>query len=450
MSLRARVVVLIGLILVAGVLLGTVLAGYEARRTLDDELRSAMIGGQQTVLSAFEDLPRSNHAPRDLHQLVSTFDGNRHVRARLMDAGGKVLESSLRPHPSNISPGWFSNLFGDAPPDILIPAPPPVQSRAIALQPIADVDLSALWSEFLVVLVAIGFSVIGGLILVYVAIGAALRPLGAVADGFARVGGGDYRIRLRPVGPSDLIGLQNSFNDMVDRLTLMDRRNRALEAQLVTLQEEERADLARDLHDEIGPHLFAVNVDAQIIGQLAGAGPDAPVTARIHSIQNSIGHMQRLVREMLGRLRPSRATEFGLNPAVLDLVAFWRARAPEIDIRYEALADEGALEEQAKDTVYRIVQEGLNNAARHAGASRIAVRIAPLGQAEIEVSITDDGASAGPVNQGGFGIIGMRERARNSGGSLVIDEHGADGGWSVIARLPCRAPPPAADLEADQ
>jgi two-component system sensor histidine kinase UhpB len=448
MSLRARVVVLIGLILVAGVLLGTVLAGYEARRTLDDELGSALIGGQQTVVSAFEDLPRSDHAPRDLHQLVSTFDGNRHLRARLMDSHGKVLEASLRPHPSNIAPGWFSRLFGDFAPDIVIPAPPPVQDRAIALQPIADIDLSALWSEFLVVLVAIGFSVIGGLILVYVAIGAALRPLGAVADGFARVGGGDYRMRLRPVGPSDLIGLQRGFNDMVDRLTLMDRRNRALEAQLVTLQEEERADLARDLHDEIGPHLFAVNVDAQIISQLVGV--DTPVTAHIRSIQNSTGHMQRLVREILGRLRPSRATELGLNPAVLDLVAFWRARAPAIDIQYEALADETILEEQAKDTVYRIVQEGLNNAARHAGASRIAVRVAPLGEAEIEVSVTDDGAALGPVKQGGFGIIGMRERVRNSGGSLVIDERGAEGGWSVTARLPCKAALPAVEAEADR
>jgi two-component system sensor histidine kinase UhpB len=450
MSLRARVVVLIGLVLIAGVLLGTVLAGYEAKRTLVDELRAAMIGGQQTVVSAFEDLPRSDHALRDLHQLVSTFDGNRHVRAQLTDDHGRVLETSLRPYPSNIAPGWFSRLFGESPPDIVIPAPPPVQGRAIVLQTIADVDLSALWSEFLVVLAAIGLSVIGGLVLVYLAIGAALRPLGDVADGFARVGGGDYRMRLRPVGPSDLIVLQRGFNDMVDRLTLMDRRNRALEAQLVTLQEEERADLARDLHDEIGPHLFAVNVDAQIIGQLVGADPKTPVTEHIHSIQSSIGHMQRLVREMLGRLRPSRATELGLHPAIVDLVAFWRARSPAIDIRYEALEDESILEEQAKDTVYRIVQESLNNAARHAGASRIVVRIARLGEAEVEVSISDDGASAAPVNQGGFGIIGMRERVRNSGGALAIDERGADGGWSVIARLPCKGPPPAADAEVDR
>jgi two-component system sensor histidine kinase UhpB len=450
MSLRARVVVLIGLILVAGVLLGTVLAGYEARRTLDDEQRAAMIGGQQTVVSAFEDLPRSGHALRDLHKLVSTFDGNRHVRARLMDRHGKVLESSLRSQSSNTAPGWFSRLFGAGTPDIVIPAPPPVQGSTIALQPIADADLSALWSEFLAVLVAISFSVIGGLILVYVAIGTALRPLGAVADGFARVGGGDYRMRLRPVGPSELIGLQRGFNDMVDRLTLMDRLNRALEAQLVTLQEEERADLARDLHDEIGPHLFAVNVDAQIISQLVSADPDTPVTAHVRSIQNSIGHMQRLVREILGRLRPSRATELGLDPAVLDLVAFWRARAPAIDIQYEALADEGILEEQAKDTVYRIVQESLNNAARHANASRIVVRIAALDQTGVEVSITDDGAATGPVNQGGFGIIGMRERVKNSGGSLVIAEGGAEGGWSVTARLPSQAPRPAADPEAGQ
>ena len=78
MSLRARVVILIGVLLFVGVALGALLAGYEARRTLRAELQAGMTGGRQTVNSAFEDLPRSDHAPRDLQQLVGTFDGNRH------------------------------------------------------------------------------------------------------------------------------------------------------------------------------------------------------------------------------------------------------------------------------------------------------------------------------------------------------------------------------------
>ena len=158
-----------------------------------------------------------------------------------------------------------------------------------------------MWSEFCRVLIALGVSVVAGLLLVYLAIGAALRPLSALSAGFARVGVGDDGVRVPLGGPPELIGLQRGFNDMVERLTVMNRHNRVLEAQLITLQDEERADLARDLHDEMGPHLFAINVDAEIVSRTAVG----ETLARLRAIRGSVGHMQKLVREMLGRLRPS-------------------------------------------------------------------------------------------------------------------------------------------------
>ena len=112
MSLRARIVSLVSLIFLVGSVLAGVLAGLEARRALEDELHAAMVGGQQTVLSAFEDLPRSDHAPRDLHQLVATFDGNRHVRALLTDSAGKLLEGSVPPDRTTPAPAWFGRLLG--------------------------------------------------------------------------------------------------------------------------------------------------------------------------------------------------------------------------------------------------------------------------------------------------------------------------------------------------
>jgi two-component system sensor histidine kinase UhpB len=296
------------------------------------------------------------------------------------------------------------------------------------------------------VLLALGVSAAAGLLLVYLAIGAALRPLSALSAGFAAVGDGNEQVRVKLGGPPELIGLQTGFNDMVQRLTAMNRRNRMLEAQLITLQEEERADLARDLHDEIGPHLFAINVDAEIVGQsCSGEARD-----RIRSIQGSVSHLQKLVREILGRLRPSRATELGLDSAIRDLIAFWRARAPTIDFQYGPLADEAVLDEPVKDAVYRIVQESLNNAVRHAGAGWIEVRIAAVDATEVEIRVSDDGAPEASPNSGGFGLIGMRERVKSVGGTLVIDQHGEGGGWSIIARLPMQVPAYRADQDAAQ
>ena len=440
---------MIGLVLVLGVLLGALLAGYEARRTLHSELEAGMIGGQQTVLSAFEDLPRSDHAPRDLRQLIATFDGNRHVRALLTDGHGQVLLTSTpQPHSRDV-PAWFSHLLEEPPKAIRIVAPAPVKDRWIRLEPIAEIDIVALWAEFKAVMIVLGLSVLGGLALTYLLIGEALRPLHALSDAFLRVGAGDYDARVAPRGPSDLLALQQGFNEMTAQLTAMADRNRKLETQLTTVQDEERADLARDLHDEIGPHLFAVNVDAELLAQLTGGAGNTAVADHLKSIQASVSHMQRLVRDMLGRLRPSRATELGLDAAIRDVVEFWTSRSPGVEIDYALLVDENRLGEALKDTLYRVVQEGLSNAMRHGEASRVAIRIEPAETDGIVATIADNGAAAPPSQVGGFGIIGMRERVRGSGGTLTIDKGAAGDGWTVVAHLPLQPEALAVDEDVD-
>ena len=90
MSLRARVVTLIAAVLAVSMAMGVAAAGYQARQALSAELSAGLGGARQTVASAFEDLPHSDHPGRDLRQLVATFDGNRHVRATLLDAEGRA------------------------------------------------------------------------------------------------------------------------------------------------------------------------------------------------------------------------------------------------------------------------------------------------------------------------------------------------------------------------
>ena len=97
MSLRLRVLVAIALVLAPGAAGGAVFAGWLARQTVRAELTAAMVGGRQTVERAVEVVPRSDHADRDMRQLVATFDGNRHVIAQLVGANGAVVASSQPP-----------------------------------------------------------------------------------------------------------------------------------------------------------------------------------------------------------------------------------------------------------------------------------------------------------------------------------------------------------------
>jgi two-component system sensor histidine kinase UhpB len=264
-----------------------------------------------------------------------------------------------------------------------------------------------------------------------------LRPLNRLSAALTSVGSGEYAVRVEHAGPPELARLARVFNAMVQRLDTAQARNLRLNEQLLTLQEEERTDLARDLHDEVGPFLFAVSLDAAAIEQAATSGRIAEVPERAHAIREAVGHMQRHVRAMLHRLRPISPVEGGLAPALDDLVTFWRARQPTIDYALDVSFDEDGVGDPAMTAIYRVVQEGLNNAVRHGQPRRIEIVVQAGETDEIIVRVADDGIGLAASDTPGFGFTGMRERVEGLGGTLHVCP-GDDGkGLVVTARLPC-------------
>jgi two-component system sensor histidine kinase UhpB len=433
MSLRLRVLVAIALVVVLGAVGGTAFAGWLARQTLRGELQAAMVGGRQTVERALEALPRSDQPDRDLRQLVATFDGNRHVGAALVDANGAAVATSRQPIPPYAPPPWFVALLDPRLDVERIAAP---GRAAVVLTPAPQNDVGDVWLQFGDALIVLGLVGALGMGLVYVTIGQALRPLRELSGAFGRVGSGDYDARVEESGPAELVRLTRSFNGMAGDLSAMRRRTRVLEEQILKLQDEERAELARDLHDEIGPHLFAVNIDAAMLGQSLAAGREQEAAQQVKAIQAAVGHMQRQVRDILSRLRPAQLVELGLNAAIGELAQFWRARRADIIFAVKLAVDDAALPDLVQETVYRIVQEGLSNAVRHGQPGRIEVAVSLSDLGELIVRVADDGVGRkGPVGESGFGLVGMRERIEALGGSLSI-QPGSAGGWSIIARAP--------------
>jgi two-component system, NarL family, sensor histidine kinase UhpB len=215
--------------------------------------------------------------------------------------------------------------------------------------------------------------------------------------------------------------------------------NRRLAQAHVDLQERERRGLARELHDELGQCLNAIKLDAVAIGA-AGARPEDVRSATASIIELSDG-LQAVVRDMLRRLRPPGLDELGLVAALTHCIDGWRRRMPGVRYCFEAPPhDDGNWGESVNIALYRLVQEGLTNVARHADADCVSIELACPGAtgAEKEVVLTmrnngtrRDGVGVRP----GLGLLGMRERIAALGGTLTVrvDPPGA---FHLEARVP--------------
>jgi two-component system sensor histidine kinase UhpB len=197
------------------------------------------------------------------------------------------------------------------------------------------------------------------------------------------------------------------------------KENRRLSLSHVQVQEEERKQLARELHDELGQHLNAIKIDAVAI-RTSSEGQPGDVHRAACAIVEVTDHVQGIVRDMLRRLRPVGLDELGLSAALEHLVQNWRVRYPAIDADLRINADVDNLGEHENITLFRIVQEGLNNVARHARAANVKI-VLDRDARGLHLEISDDGAGDERWSAAsGLGLVGMRERVEALDGSLDV------------------------------
>ena len=231
----------------------------------------------------------------------------------------------------------------------------------------------------------------------------------------------------------------------------MAERN-ALTQRLIAVQDEERLVLSRELHDEFGQSLTAISALAASAAQTA-KDEFPTLLPECQGISRTTAQMMETLRGALVRLRPPDIAELGLTTSLQSLVADWNNRARGTSI-YE-IEVEGSLEDVPITFgahLYRIVQEAVTNAARHAKAQRVVVRVElhePVvadtlsSGGEVRLTVEDDGIGIVSSAKSGMGLVGMRERVAALHGRMSLETREIKG-----TRLRATVPLPPVVLEA--
>ncbi|MDD5581135.1 MAG: histidine kinase [Methylobacter sp.] len=333
---------------------------------------------------------------------------------------------------SNSWPNWFEYVYRRASnPGFEVVQPVTFDGRiqgSVIVEPSAEVQIANAWHDVRVLMGLSAGTTSALCLLVYFTVSRALRPAQMIVAGLEKMGKGDLSFRLPAFELDEWQRTGKAINQLaVSQQQLLSERQQ-LALKLMTIQEEERHYLARELHDEFGQCLAAINAVSVSIAQTAendcpGLVPEANNISRITQ------HMMELLRGLLLRLRPTEIDELGLTASLKSLVAGWNAgNGGKIYYSLAIHGDADQLPEPIPITVFRIVQECLTNIAKHSAATHANVTLTishslAAGSADnLVLLVEDDGIACGLPFQdsSGIGLLGMRERVSALGGKLTL------------------------------
>jgi len=216
-------------------------------------------------------------------------------------------------------------------------------------------------------------------------------------------------------------------------------RVRRLMHRLITVQEDERRRVARDLHDHLGQQMTGLRLEIEALGAGHPVGDD--LRTRIEGVQRQVDRLDRDVDFLIWQLRPAALEGVGLRAALGRYVSEWSTNYDTpAEFQATGVGDE-RLDPQVETSIYRVLQEALNNVQKHAKATRVGVILERRGD-DLVLVVEDNGRGfdasafeATPHDGHQMGVVGMRERAALAGGTVDI-ETGVDSGTTVFMRVP--------------
>ena len=316
-------------------------------------------------------------------------------------------------------PAWFVSLLRI--PNLATAHPITIgQQRAgdILFVPDLTPDLVEKWLGFLAIVLSGSVLLVLAAISAYLTTTMALRPLEQLGAGLARMQQGDYDSAIPLLGPPEIRKSCEEANQLARKLKRLAQDNRSMLRKIVSLEDDERRELANELHDELGPLLFAIRANAIALSG-SSTDPEAPA----HRLIEAAEAVQHASRRILEGLSPLYLEELGLERSIQTLLQNAHTSLPTVTTSAELDPRLDSLDHLLSQTIYRVIQEAVTNVIKHAQATTLSVVAAMRDQA-VTIEVSDDGIGFPDNVSLGRGLTGMSDRSRALDGKLDLLREG--------------------------
>lgn len=355
----------------------------------------------------------------------------------------ETVERSLCVDENNAQPGpsWFEalyrSLFQPEQSVSLAVGYKGTRHGTVTVAPGYQVELARAWKQ---VVNLSSLSLITVLILclcLYVAMRVLLRPLESINKTLLEMHQGNLTASVPESNVKEWQATGSTINELASQLEqTLDERKR-LSLKLLSLQEQERRHLCRELHDELGQSLSGLRAVAHML-QAESKGHSPGIESGAEQVSKITRHMMELVKGVLLRLRPADLDELGLSESLKELVTQWNNKHHQIHCDLTIEGSDADINHSVAVNLLRVVQECLTNISKHSGASRARIHLSfPTQKSSIALHIEDNGRKGKHCfeDEPGIGLLGIHERISALNGELRLDTT-AEGGLAVNMHIP--------------
>jgi len=415
MSLKLRLILIVNFLLFVAIFIGFFSVVFTSKNAVRSEIESSIKLAEFSIKTGIQKNP-DLYLFQDNLLGLKDLDLIRHLSIQLLDSDGNIIDENKNSNTEVHIPMWFQNTLDIYSKDLEILDFPLMQYGdqigAVKVIPNPIYEYDEIWQQFkngliiaMLFFVFVNFSI-------FFLFGKIISPINLLIQGFRNLEQGKYKNNKENFGISELDILRVKLNQLTVKLKKNDERIHELNQKLISIQEQEKKEISRDLHDEIGQSLAAIQVQAAAIKTSRKANAQADL---IISTTKDLMHQ---TRNLIKRLSLSIIDDLGIEDALIDLIKNWSRRTPCKNINVNVdLPDSKIFKSQLNETVYRLTQEALTNMSKHSRPNEVLISVQRNGNV-IHLCFMNNGLLKRTKKTSGIGILGMQERVKNLSGSF--------------------------------